>query len=187
MKDYPEEPLKEWETEGGKPRYSDEDIERWAEEAESEEGYTGDHLGPARPGTPRSGLRVLITGSRNYNKPLRLYFVLDEVDTFNGPIKTIVHGGASGADSYAGIWARERGITEEVHMADWDRHGRAAGPIRNQEMVDLGADLCIAFPQGESRGTRHCIAAAHKAGIQVAVIDDVVDGLTQTYVLLPEE
>ena len=55
------------------------------------------------------------------------------------------------------------------HPADWDKHGKAAGMIRNREMVALGADICLAFPIGRSPGTRACIREAQRAGIPVRV------------------
>lgn len=63
------------------------------------------------------------------------------------------------------------GLPVEAHPADWRSCGRAAGLIRNQRMVDLGADLCLAFPLGESRGTWDCVARARKAGIEVRIIE----------------
>lgn len=59
------------------------------------------------------------------------------------------------------------GGTVERHPAEWDKHGKAAGPIRNQKMVDLGATVCLAFPLPGSRGTAHCMSAARKASIPV--------------------
>lgn len=79
----------------------------------------------------------------------------------------LVHGAATGADTMAGKIAKELGWQVEEYPADWNKHGKAAGPIRNQQMVDLGADICLAFPLGESRGTRHCMKAAERAGIKV--------------------
>jgi len=77
----------------------------------------------------------------------------------------------SGADHIAeNIWEGFGGIVER-HPADWGAHGKAAGPIRNQQMVDAGADVCLAFPLPGSRGTRHCMTAAAKAGIPVVVIE----------------
>lgn len=79
---------------------------------------------------------------------------------------TLVHGAATGADSLAAEWwgdIQER--PTEAHPADWDRHGKAAGPIRNQEMVDSGLDLCIAFPGG--RGTADMIRRCEAAGVPV--------------------
>lgn len=57
-------------------------------------------------------------------------------------------------------------VEQEVHDADWNEYGRAAGPIRNQEMVDAGADVCLAFPTG-GPGTRDCMRRARDAGIRV--------------------
>ncbi|BBX09437.1 hypothetical protein MAIC_42400 [Mycolicibacterium aichiense] len=70
-------------------------------------------------------------------------------------------------------------VTEEWHPADWDQYGKAAGHIRNNHMVSLGADLCLPFPLGESRGTRGCMLAAQKAGIpmKAAVSLPAPDGL----------
>jgi hypothetical protein len=80
----------------------------------------------------------------------------------------IVHGAnLQGADRHAADWARENEIAQEPHPADWARHGRAAGPIRNQEMIDAGADVCLAFPLPQSRGTVDCIRRAKEAGITV--------------------
>lgn len=90
----------------------------------------------------------------------------------------IVHGAAKGADTMAGDFVRHARaflsgigytIREERHPAEWDKFGKGAGPIRNQAMVDLGADLCVAFftDRTTSRGTKHCVAAAKKAGIRV--------------------
>jgi hypothetical protein len=79
----------------------------------------------------------------------------------------LIVGDASGADEMALLWARDRAVDVELHRADWKKHGKAAGPIRNQQMVDAGADVVLAFPFGESRGTRHCMKAANAAGILV--------------------
>ncbi len=79
---------------------------------------------------------------------------------------TLVNGGAKGAD-FAGRWWAERfGMQVETYEADWDTHGRAAGPIRNQRMIDEGKpDLVLAFPGG--RGTADMVRRAEKAGIEV--------------------
>lgn len=125
-----------------------------------------------------NGIRILITGSRNFSdwaamkNALTPYWV-----TFEDAEVTLVHGGCSGADTIAGDVAASLGWTVEVHPADWERYGRRAGPLRNQEMVDSGADVCLAFPIGESRGTRDCMARAEKAGIPVVVVV-VFDDLT---------
>ncbi len=75
-----------------------------------------------------------------------------------------------GVDKIAHDWAEATpGATAEPMPADWDRHGLAAGPIRNSEMVALGAEVCEAFPAPGSRGTWDCIRRAADAGIPVQV------------------
>lgn len=114
--------------------------------------------------------RVLVTGSRDWPDPSYVHRVLDAVCANNGWHRgdiTVVHGGARGVDAYADDWARNRGVCTEVHKADWARHGRGAGPIRNQAMVNAGADICAAFIHQGSRGASHCADAAERAGIPV--------------------
>ena len=112
--------------------------------------------------------RVLITGSRGWEDRLTIArAMLDAADGVTDEI-VIVHGLCpTGADEIADDFAEFMNWKIEAYPADWNKHGRAAGPIRNQQMVDLGADICLAFPLGESRGTRHCMQAAEKAGIKV--------------------
>lgn len=111
--------------------------------------------------------RLLITGTRygwdeNALKQA-LFTALRELGTED---TILVHGAAPGVDSQAAqIW-KDWGLQDEPHPADWSI-GKKAGPLRNQEMVDLGADLCLAFPRPDSRGTRHCASAAEAAGIPV--------------------
>lgn len=119
-------------------------------------------------------LRILVTGSRSWTNRDAIRRALEATleqcagDFFEDISEvTVVHGAARGADRIAGEIAAELGCTVEAHSADWDRHGRAAGPIRNVEMIRLGADILLAFPMGPSVGTRHCMAAAKAAGIHV--------------------
>lgn len=67
--------------------------------------------------------------------------------------------------------ARRMGWEVQAYPADWDRYGRSAGHRRNAQMVADGADLCLAFPLGESRGTRGCMRLASQAGIRVLECD----------------
>lgn len=109
-------------------------------------------------------MRVLVSGGRGYCDVGALYAALDDVHRAT-PITLLVHGGASGADALAAEWARAHRVTTHVFTADWKRHHASAGPIRNQAMVDAGADLCLAFAGG--RGTADCVRRARKAGILV--------------------
>lgn len=123
--------------------------------------------------------RLLITGSRNhqwtaYDSQALLTAIRDIVDkTQKDPI--LVHGGATGADTEAALHGQRLfNLQTEVHRADWKKYGKIAGPIRNKQMVELGADLCFAFPDHPkghgSRGTWNCIDLAQQAGIPVLVV-----------------
>lgn len=83
------------------------------------------------------------------------------------PVTCLIEGGALGADRLARRWAYTvGGITVETFPADWGAHGKAAGPIRNQRMIDEGKpDVVLAFPGG--RGTADMIRRAEAAGIRV--------------------
>ena len=81
----------------------------------------------------------------------------------------IVSGHAPGADSLGEKFAADHNLKCELHPADWKRHGRAAGPIRNEEMAEV-SDALIAFWDGKSRGTRSMIEIARRKGLQVAVV-----------------
>jgi hypothetical protein len=109
-------------------------------------------------------MRVIVCGGLSFQDRDLLYATLDVVRAEHGEL-VVVHGAARGTDSLAGEWARERGQQEEPHPAAWGKYGRAAGPIRNAEMVKQGAGLCLAFPGG--RGTADCVSKCEKAGIPV--------------------
>jgi len=113
-------------------------------------------------------MRILITGSR-YRPAVDVHTVLDR---YKGSVDEIVVGDATGADEAARSWATANDVKLSVYKADWRAYGRYAGPRRNQEMVDHGADLCLAFPMAGSKGTWDCVRRAQKAGIVVTVIKD---------------
>lgn len=113
-------------------------------------------------------MKVLVCGGRDYADVDRVKQALDETHA-KRPITWLVHGGARGADTIAGKWALLRGIPTSEHFADWAKHGRAAGPIRNQQMLDAEKpDLVIAFPGG--RGTANMVRLAKQAGVEVLEI-----------------
>ncbi len=108
-----------------------------------------------------SAFVLCVCGGRDYQDKDRAFATLDRVHS-KRPISQLVHGGASGADALAGEWAAQRGVAVKVFPADWQAHGRAAGPRRNADMVAYGIDGLVAFPGG--RGTadmvRQCRASA---------------------------
>lgn len=86
----------------------------------------------------------------------------------------VIEGEAAGADTLARLEAERRGIRVLDFPADWDIYGRAAGPIRNRQMLDQGRpDLVVAFHSdlGASKGTRHMVELARKYGVPVVVIE----------------
>lgn len=108
-------------------------------------------------------MRVIVCGGRDYDD---LEAVVDVLVALDRRKVTLVHGDAPGADSLArDAWWRLTGRKAERHPADWKTHGKAAGPIRNRQMLDAGADLVIAFPGG--RGTAHMVNIARQAGVPV--------------------
>lgn len=81
-------------------------------------------------------------------------------------IRTLIHGGAPGVDRMAGSFGIGCGLDVKEYRADWNKHGRAAGPIRNQQMIDEGRpDLGVEFPGG--RGTADMTRRLRAAGIPV--------------------
>lgn len=117
--------------------------------------------------------RVLVCGDRNWHDRQYLYGKLDDIDTFAG-ITTIIEGEAPGADTFAREWAEERGVTVEQYPALWDRYGRAAGSVRNRQMLMEGKpDLVVAFHEdlARSKGTADMVRQASRAGVEVIHYD----------------
>ena len=114
-------------------------------------------------------MRVIVTGSRDWSHGPVVQAVLQDVILEHGPF-TLVHGGCPrGADRFADRWARAAGIPVKIFEADWEKYGTRAGPIRNAEMIQAGADLVLAFPLPGGKGTQHTIRLAQEAGIPVKV------------------
>jgi hypothetical protein len=110
-------------------------------------------------------MRLIIAGSRDITD---LGLVRQAVLS-SGIIPTvIISGGARGVDSLGEVLAREMDIPIDRHPADWDKHGRSAGYIRNAEMAEV-ADALVAIWDGVSRGTESMINLANKKGLKVYV------------------
>ena len=115
--------------------------------------------------------RVIVTGSRDWTDARPIYVALDQVLRAH-PDLVVVEGGASGADLISKRWALWNDVRWEEYLADWAKHGKGAGPIRNQVMVDKGADEVLAFPLERSVGTWDCVRRAKAADIVVHVYKD---------------
>lgn len=111
-------------------------------------------------------MRVLVTGSRDWSDYETIRAALAAYDI---PDAILVVGDCpTGADIIARqLWY----FRQEVFAADWKQYGRAAGPIRNQAMVDSGADVCLAFIRNGSKGATHCANAAMKAKIPTIIVE----------------
>ena len=114
-------------------------------------------------------IRLCICGGRDYFNSKRIYETLDYFHKQNPFI--LISGAATGADTIGLKWAFERGVVSEAYPADWKKHGRAAGPIRNQKMLDSKINVLVAFPGGV--GTNNMIDICVKANVPVVKVDDV--------------
>jgi hypothetical protein len=119
----------------------------------------------------RQPFRLLVTASRTWHDTAVIEHALAATLAPHPAGVLLVHGACPrGADAIAAAYAAwTPGYHIEARPADWRRHGRAAGQLRNAEMVTLGARGCAAFLRGASPGTTAAIRRARAAGIPVWV------------------
>lgn len=112
---------------------------------------------------------ILVCGGRHYSNFHRLCEELDywlqKADTLE-----VITGGARGADTLAERWCALMGVAYRAFPANWDEHGRRAGPIRNSKMLDEKPDLVIACPGG--RGTADMVVKATRRGVKVTELEE---------------
>ncbi len=128
------------------------------------------------------GYRMIVTGSRYYKNTEQVYSVIEEANERTNGKLIIVQGEAKGADTIAKLCAESMGIKVESHPANWEKYKRAAGPIRNQSMLDESVRLsffdgyqlrfAVAFHENlaESKGTADMVTRLEAAGIRVLKI-----------------
>jgi len=115
-------------------------------------------------------MRLLICGDRNWRDKSA---IIEIINKFQPNI--IIEGCANGADKLAGISGNELGIEVMRFPADWEKYGRAAGPIRNGQMLREGnPDIVVGFHYNidESKGTKDMLTRAKKAGKPTFIFDD---------------
>lgn len=110
-------------------------------------------------------IKVLVCGGRDYQDSEYLNYMMDIVLNMCKGNLCVIHGGAKGADSLAAEWCKTNNVPSIAVCADWETHGKAAGPIRNQLMLEMQPKCVIAFPGG--RGTADMIRRAQVAGVSV--------------------
>lgn len=110
-------------------------------------------------------MRVIIAGGRDIHD---YDLIVSAVNKANFRITAVVSGGASGVDALGERYASEMNLPLHVYFADWKKHGKAAGPLRNAKMAEH-ADALIAIWDGQSKGTKNMIETAQKRGLAVYV------------------
>lgn len=125
-------------------------------------------------------LRIIIAGSRDFNDYKLLKASIKDIlknTSLEGINKIkIVSGTARGADQLGERFAKQFKLEVVKFPADWDKYGKRAGYIRNEEMAKYAVEdnnygMLVAFWDGESKGTKHMIDLAKKHGLEVHVIN----------------
>lgn len=114
-------------------------------------------------------MRVLVCGDRDWTDGMLVRQVLEKLRP-----RVIIEGGARGADACARAVAPAIEAELLTFWAEWKKHGKAAGPIRNQRMLDEGKpDLVIAFHDdlGRSKGTNDMLARAERANVPTRLVN----------------
>jgi hypothetical protein len=115
--------------------------------------------------------RLLVTGSRDWSDAQVITRELEIVQAHEGEQVVLVSGHCpNGADKIAEDVAVKFGWMIERHPADWKTHGKRAGFVRNAEMVEQGADYCLAFVKDNSAGASNTVVKARIAKIPTKVL-----------------
>lgn len=112
--------------------------------------------------------KVIIAGGREFNQYPLLKLKCDKILQTLDDI-TIISGTCRGADLLGERYAKEKGYPIVRYPADWDKHKKAAGYIRNEEMAKVGTHL-IVFWDKRSKGTEHMINLAKDYGLEIRII-----------------
>lgn len=112
--------------------------------------------------------KILVTGSRDWSDREGLRQAMArEIARAGGDDVLLVSGACpSGADMMAEEFFNELGLTIERHPANWKKYGKRAGFKRNRDMVEFGANVCVAFIKDGSNGATHTANLAQLAGIE---------------------
>lgn len=123
-------------------------------------------------------MKMIVCGSRTWGRQET------QRQTFNHVMQTVwsvydvdevINGGASGADTTAAHWCLVNKVPCVTVKAEWDRLGPAAGPMRNQQMLEMGPGLVVAFvdkPLADSRGSADMVSRSRGAYVPTWVIEE---------------
>ena len=116
--------------------------------------------------------KVIIAGSRGFSNYKLLKekcneYLREKRKEYN---IIIISGGARGADTLGEKYAQDEGFSLEVFSANWNKFGKSAGFIRNEQMAEI-ADALIAFWDGKSHGTKHMIEIMENKKLLVRVVN----------------
>jgi len=107
-------------------------------------------------------MKVIIAGSRSFTDIERVFSELDSYHFWYFDITECVCGMANGVDIIGKEWCLTKNIPVKEFPADWDKHGKAAGPIRNKQMAEY-SDCAIVIWDGKSKGSKNMIEQMKKA------------------------
>ena len=116
-------------------------------------------------------MNIAIVGSRWYAEYDTIKeYILSKIDIKE--VECVISGGANGVDRMAEKFAKEFKIKTKIFLPDWNKHGKAAGPIRNKDIVE-NSDIVFAFWDGQSRGTKKSIELAEKIGKKLYIYKSI--------------
>lgn len=118
-------------------------------------------------------IKVIIAGTRDFDNYELLKQKMDKIlagKVRNNEEIIIISGTARGADKLGERYAREKGYKVERYPANWDKYGKRAGYIRNEQMAKV-ADACVCFWNEQSKGTKHMIDLAKQYKLALRVIN----------------
>ena len=123
-------------------------------------------------------IRLIVAGTRTFDDYVLMKEKLDQIilglrEDYSGAPVVIISGNAKGADQLGIRYAMERNLSFRRFPAQWHQYGKAAGPMRNAQMLAYakeGIPALVAFWDGKSRGTDNMIQAARRGKAFVRVI-----------------
>ena len=117
-------------------------------------------------------MKIAVVGSREFPYKALVTLVLEYTAHSHD---VIISGGARGVDTWAKEYALAHNIKYEEYPAEWDKHGKSAGYIRNKLIIE-NANVVLAFWDGKSKGTKHSIDLALKLNKELSYFDIDTNG-----------